>query len=69
MSFHGAPRHFELAGNFGVVTALQQQFDNLLFAWTEPHGRLLHSILPFFLFWPRLLGHVSPGVACISQFS
>jgi hypothetical protein len=73
MSFHGAPRHFELAGNFGVVTALQQQFDDLLFAWTEPHGRLLHSILPFFVGWATL-GHVcwatSPqGVAGNSQFS
>jgi len=37
MSFHGAPGHFELAGNFGVVTALQQQFDDLLFARAEPY--------------------------------
>jgi hypothetical protein len=32
VSFHGSTSHFELAGNFGVVTALQKQFDNLLFA-------------------------------------
>jgi hypothetical protein len=31
MSFHGSARHFELAGNFSVVTALQKQLDNLLF--------------------------------------
>jgi hypothetical protein len=49
MSFHGAPGHFELAGNFRVVTALQQQLDNLLFAWTEPNDRLFHSNPP-----PRL---------------
>jgi hypothetical protein len=30
MCLHGAPRHFELAGDFGIVTALQQQLDNLL---------------------------------------
>jgi len=32
MSLHGSTRHFELAGDFGVVTALQKQFDYLLFA-------------------------------------
>jgi hypothetical protein len=31
MSLHGSARHFELAGNFGVVTALQKQFNDLLF--------------------------------------
>jgi hypothetical protein len=30
MSLHGSARHLELAGNLGVVTALQKQFDNLL---------------------------------------
>jgi hypothetical protein len=34
MSFHGAPRHVELTGNLSVVTPLQKQFDNLLFART-----------------------------------
>jgi len=32
MSLHGSARHLELAGDFGIVAALQQQFDNLLFA-------------------------------------
>jgi hypothetical protein len=32
MSFHGSARHFELAGNLGVITTLQKQLDNLLFA-------------------------------------
>jgi hypothetical protein len=32
MSLHGSSRHFELAGNLGVVAALQKQFDDLLFA-------------------------------------
>jgi hypothetical protein len=47
MSFHGSPRHVELAGYFGVVASLQQQLDDLLFAWTEPNGLLFHPILPF----------------------
>jgi hypothetical protein len=34
MSFHGAPRHVEFSGNLGVVTPLQKQLDNLLFART-----------------------------------
>jgi len=32
MSFYGSTRHLELAGDFGIVTALQKQFDNLLFS-------------------------------------
>ena len=32
MSLHGSASHFELARNFGVITALQKQFDDLLFA-------------------------------------
>jgi len=28
MGFHRAPRHFQLTGNLGIVTTLQQQFDN-----------------------------------------
>jgi hypothetical protein len=31
MSLYGSPRHLELARNLGVVAALQEQFDNLLF--------------------------------------
>jgi hypothetical protein len=32
MSLHGSARHLELAGNLGVITSLQKQFDDLLFA-------------------------------------
>jgi len=32
VSFDGAAGHFELAGNLGVVAALQQQLHYLLFA-------------------------------------
>jgi hypothetical protein len=32
MSLHGSARHLELAGNLGIITALQKQFDDLLFA-------------------------------------
>jgi hypothetical protein len=32
MSLHGSARHLELRGNLGIITALQKQFDNLLFA-------------------------------------
>jgi len=46
MSFHGSPRHLELSGNFGVVATLQEQLDNLLFAWTEPNSLLHHPNPP-----------------------
>jgi hypothetical protein len=42
MSLYGSPRHIELAGNLGVVTTLQKQLNDLLFARTEPNGLLLH---------------------------
>jgi hypothetical protein len=48
MSLHGSPRHLELHCNFGVVTTLQQQFDDLLFARAQPNSLLLHPISPFF---------------------
>jgi hypothetical protein len=32
MSLYSSSRHLELAGDLGVVTALQEQFDDLLFA-------------------------------------
>jgi hypothetical protein len=32
MCLHGSARHFELAGDFSIVTTLQKQFDDLLFA-------------------------------------
>jgi hypothetical protein len=34
MSLDGSARHLELSGDLGVVTALQEQFDNLLFPWS-----------------------------------
>jgi hypothetical protein len=46
MSLNSAPRHFELAGDLGVVTTLQKQFNDLLFARTEPNGLLLHHTPP-----------------------
>jgi len=42
MGLHGTPGHIELACDFGVVTSLQEQFDNLLFSRTQPNGVLLH---------------------------
>jgi hypothetical protein len=42
MSLHGPARHLELAGDFGIVTALQKQFDDLLFARSKPNGLLVH---------------------------
>jgi hypothetical protein len=32
MRFHSSARHFELAGDFRIVTALQKQLDDLLFS-------------------------------------
>ena len=46
MSFHSSPRHLELSGNLCVVTTLQKQLDNLLFAGTEPNSLLIHPIPP-----------------------
>jgi hypothetical protein len=48
MSLYRSPSHLELSGYLGVVTPLQKQFDNLLFARTEPNGLLLHSNPPHF---------------------
>lgn len=45
MSLHGSARHVELAGDLGIVTALQKQFDDLLFARSQPNG-LLHHHFP-----------------------
>jgi hypothetical protein len=42
MCLNGPSCHFQLAGDFGVVTTLQKQFYNLLFTRTEPNGLLLH---------------------------
>jgi hypothetical protein len=49
MGFYGSPCHLELGGDFGVVTTQQKQFNNLLFARTEPNGLLLHLIPPLFV--------------------
>jgi hypothetical protein len=42
MSLHGSARHLELAGDFRIVTALQKQFDDLLFARPKPNVLLVH---------------------------
>jgi hypothetical protein len=46
MSFYGSSRHLQLTGNFGVVTALQEQFNDLLFARPQPNGLFLHRFPP-----------------------
>jgi hypothetical protein len=63
MSFHGAPRHLQLTGNLGVVTTLQKQFDDLLFARTEPNSLLLHPIPLFGIALPPEL--VQDGIRSI----
>jgi len=50
MGFHSAPRHLELSGNLGVITTLQKQFDDLLFARTQPNS-LLHHPIPLFIYF------------------
>jgi hypothetical protein len=42
MRFHGSPRHLELSGNLSVVTTLQKQLDDLLFAWAQPNRLFVH---------------------------
>ncbi len=42
MSLYRSARHLELAGDFGIVTALQKQFDDLLLARSQPNGLLVH---------------------------
>jgi hypothetical protein len=60
MSLYGSARHLELAGNLGVVTALQKQFDNLLFARSKPNGLLRHHY-PLGLDSPTLKTFVQLG--------
>jgi hypothetical protein len=48
VGFHGSARHFELAGNFGVVAALQEKFDDLLLAGSQSNGLLRHPFPPVF---------------------
>lgn len=43
MRLHRAPRHLELRGDFGVITALKKQLDNLPLARTQANGLLLHQ--------------------------
>ncbi len=43
MCFDGATGHFQLFGNFRVVTPLQKQFHDLLLARTEPNVLLSHA--------------------------
>jgi hypothetical protein len=47
MRFHSPACHFQLARNFGVVTTLQEQFYDLLFARTQANWLFLHLIPPF----------------------
>lgn len=47
MGFYRSPRHVELGGNLGIVTTLQKQVNDLLFAWTEPNSLFLH-LVPLF---------------------
>jgi len=53
MRFHRSPCHIELLGDFGIVTALQKQFDDLLFARSESNALLSHAI-PLFPIGLRL---------------
>jgi hypothetical protein len=46
MSFYSSASHLELFGNFGIIAALQKQFDDLLFARPKPNGLLAHHFLP-----------------------
>ena len=48
MGFYRSPRHVELGGNLGIVTTLQKQVNDLLFARTEPNSLFLH-LVPLFL--------------------
>jgi len=48
MGFYRSSRHIELGGNLGIVTTLQKQVNDLLFAWTEPNSLFLH-LVPLFL--------------------
>jgi len=42
MCLHGSARHLQLTGDFGIVTALQKQLDDLLLARSQPNGLLVH---------------------------
>ena len=53
MSLHRTPCHVELGSYLGVVTTLQKQFDDLLFAGAEPNSVLLHCYPPRLGMYPR----------------
>jgi hypothetical protein len=42
VGLHGSASHVELLGNFRVITALQQQFRDLLLTRTQPDRLLAH---------------------------
>lgn len=46
MGLDRAPSHLELSCNLIIVTALQQQFGDLLFARTQRNHRLFHANSP-----------------------
>jgi len=49
MRFHSSACHLQLSCNFGVITTLQEQFDDLLFARTQANWLFLHYLFPPFL--------------------
>ena len=44
MGLDGAFRHVQIAGDFGVVTSLEKQIDNLLFPAPQPAGLFVHAL-------------------------
>jgi hypothetical protein len=60
VSLYGSARHLELAGDLGVVTTLQKQFDDLLFARSKPNALLVHHF-PLGLDSPGLRDGVQLG--------
>ena len=46
MGLHRTPGHFQLFGNLGIVTALQQQIGDLLLPWTQPNVLVCHAVSP-----------------------
>lgn len=55
MGFYRSPRHIQLGGNLGIVTTLQEQVNDLLFARTEPNSLFLHLVPPFCYCLPNRL--------------
>jgi hypothetical protein len=49
--FHSSWRHFELLGDFTIVTALQQQIDDLLIARPNSNSQFLHRTTFLQVFW------------------